>query len=185
MIPLSLKRRHLRAPLRNEIVVISDGGENCLASVGNISEGGVFIQNVDFSLGEKGFSLFFEIPIIPDLTKYSRKEILNLNQDSFEYKVIGAMAESRREVQSVNEINEQVFSVGCEFVDLRSESQEEIKRYVAQYSVNIVYVLSLFEQGTNKEDIRNLIKKCLSLMGYDTTVSLSTLREAFSMIIRV
>ena len=120
MIPLNLKRRHLRAPLRNEIVVISDGGENCLASVGNISEGGIFIHNVNFSVSEKGFSLFFEIPLIPDLTKYSRKEILNLNQDSFEYKVIGAMAESRREIEAVNETNKQVYSVGCEFVDLRS-----------------------------------------------------------------
>ena len=56
--------------------------------------------------------------------------------------------------RAVNETNKQVYSVGCEFVDLRSESQEEIKRYVAQYSVNIVYVLSLFEQGLNKEDIK-------------------------------
>ena len=177
MIPLNLKRRHLRAPLRNEVVVIDSDGSNCLASVGNISEGGIFIHGVQFSPQDNSFSLFFELPIIPDMTKFSRKELLNFDQGSFEYKVIGALAESRRVTESIDSNNHQAFSVGCEFVDLRAESQEEIKRYVSQYSVNIVYVLSLFEQGTNKDEIKKLIKKCLSLLGYDVSISLNSLRE--------
>ena len=82
--------------------------------------------------------------------------------------------EVRREFYS-EESN--IKNLGCEFIDIRREAQELIKDYVRTFGVDIVYTLTLFEQGTHKEEVSSLIRKCVELLGYDRAMSMAKIRE--------
>ena len=67
--------------------------------------------------------------------------------------------------------------VGCEFVDIRREAQEKIIDYVRNFSVNTVFSLTLFEQGTHRTEVKELIRQCSNLLNYGRDLSMAKIRE--------
>ena len=176
MIPLKLKRRHLRAPLGNEFLFI-DEGTFFKASILNISEGGGLLSDLAFFPESKQIPIFFDIPFLPDFSKMSTTEIFSLDQDSFKHNIHGAQIESRRNFEHEEEDGKLVKKMGCEFVHLTNDAQEDVKRYVATFSINIIFVLSLFEQGHHRQEVSDLIRKSISLLNYDESLKLSETRQ--------
>ena len=173
MIPLKLKRRYLRAPLNSECLIkVGRSLQSGLAS--NISEGGLLLQEFEILPEEKQFSVFMEVPSLPDFTKVTTSELLNLGKETFEHDVIGTIVEVRR-----SRLNEEsrTYEFGCEFADIRREAQEKISEYVRNFGVNIVFSLTLFEQGTHREEVKVLIRKCVELLNYPADMSMAKIRE--------
>ena len=182
MIPLKLKRRHLRAPLANKCIFIDEG--TCFKGrVWNISEGGILLGGVGIFPTSKQFSVFFDLPLLPDFSLLSTSEIFSLSSESFDHSVYGAQVEVRRSFEhnferlETGEDSSLNKNTGCEFVHLSNEAQRAIKKYVANFSVNIVYVLSLFEQGYHRKEVSDLIRKSISLLNYDENLKLSQSRQ--------
>ena len=173
MIPLKLKRRYLRAPLNNECL-IKVGKELLKGEVSNISEGGLLLKEFQVLPHDKQFSVFMEIPALPDFTKISTNELLDLGRGSFEFDIVGTIVEVKR--SKLNE-SSNTYEFGCEFADIRREAQEKINEYVRNFGVNIVFSLTLFEQGTHRSEVKVLIKKCVELLNYSNGMSMAKIRE--------
>ena len=174
MIPLKLKRRHLRAPINSDCLYKLDKDIFKARSL-NISEGGVFLSEVKEDVPNKQLTVFLSLPKIPNFTTLSTNELLLTGKDSMESSIIGTIVEVRRETFCEEGLSK---NLGCEFVDIRREAQEFIKDYVRTFGVDIVYTLTLFEQGTHKEEVSNLIRKCIELLGYDRSMSMAKIRES-------
>ena len=169
MIPLKLKRRYLRAPLNSECLI--KAGKNLHSGLAsNISEGGLLLKGFKLQPDESQFSVFMELPSLPDFTKVTTNELLNLGRETFEYDVIGTIVEVRR---SKLDEESSSYEFGCEFADIRREAQEKICEYVRNFGVNIVFSLTLFEQGTHREEVKVLIRKCVELLNYPMDMSMA------------
>ena len=129
------------------------------------------------------FSVFFDLPVLPDFSQLSTSEIFSLSKENFVHSIYGAQVAQRRSFEEGFErlmpqenlkLNK---NVGCEFVHLSNDAQRLIKEYVANFSVNIVYVLSLFEQGYHRKEVSDLIRKSISLLNYDENLKLSQSRQ--------
>ena len=59
----------------------------------------------------------------------------------------------------------------------RREAQEKISDYVRNFSVNTVFALTLFEQGTHRSEVKSLIRQCSTLLSYEKDVSMAKIRE--------
>ena len=173
MIPLKLKRRYLRAPMNNECLY-KDSGFVGKAFVHNISEGGVLIGNLIEAPKSDQFTIFLEIPQLPDFTRMSTGELMLIGAESFDREIVGTIVEMRR-----SQTNEEtgLFQAGCEFVDIRKEAQEKISDYVRNFSVNTVFSLTLFEQGTHRAEVKDLIRQCSNLLNYGRDLSMAKIRE--------
>lgn len=173
MIPLKLKRRYLRAPMNNECLY-KDSDTISSAHVYNISEGGCLLGRIQNEPSSEQFTTFLDIPCIPDFTKLSVNEIMMTGVESFSREVIGTVVETRR--SKIDQLTG-LYEIGCEFVDIRRESQEKINDYVRNFSVNTVFSLTLFEQGTHRDEVKNLIRQCSTLLNYEKGLSMAKIRE--------
>jgi hypothetical protein len=140
----------------------------------NISEGGLLISEVESLPQEDQFTVFIEIPLLPDFTKLSTSELMLIGKESFEREIVGTIVEVRRNQQKEDT---KLYEIGCEFVDIRREAQERISDYVRNFSVNTVFSLTLFEQGTHREEVKNLIRQCAGLLNYEPGMSMAKIRE--------
>jgi len=176
MIPLKLKRQHLRAPLVNECLFI-DEGTFFKGTILNISEGGGLLSDLNFYPDSKQFSLFFDLPILPDFSTLPASEIFSLDKNNFEHQIYGTLVESRRNFEAKLDDGKRIKKMGAEFIDPSKDVQEGIKKYVSTFSINIIYVLSLFEQGHHRKAVSDLIRKVISLLNYDGSLKLSVSRQ--------
>ncbi|MAW07596.1 MAG: hypothetical protein CME61_04865 [Halobacteriovoraceae bacterium] len=174
MIPLKLKRRHLRAPLNNECLIKVD--QHILkVNALNISEGGALLSELPNLEDRATITAFFEVPRLPSFSLMTTNDLFNLDRDKNFAEVQGVVLELKRKVLPNSQSG--VVSGGFEFVDLRRESQEKIKEYVSAFGANIVFTLSLFEQGVQKIEVKELIRKCVHALGYPDKMSLGKIRE--------
>jgi hypothetical protein len=173
MIPLKLKRRYLRAPMNNECLY-KDQDFMSRAYVYNISEGGILLGKLESLPSGEQFTIFLEVPQLPDFTKLSTNELMMTGSESLEREVVGTIVETRR---SQKKEDSGLYELGCEFVDIRREAQEKISEYVRNFSVNTVFSLTLFEQGTHREEVKSLIRQCSKLLSYEKNLSMAKIRE--------
>ena len=144
------------------------------ALVYNISEGGVLLGELVNTPDSEQFTIFIEIPKLPDFTKMSTSELMLVGPESFSRDIVGTIVENRR---SHKNDETGLFQIGCEFVDIRREAQEKISDYVRNFSVNTVFALTLFEQGTHRPEVKSLIRQCSTLLNYGKGLSMAKIRE--------
>ena len=144
------------------------------AFVHNISEGGVLLGDLKQVPSGEQFTVFLEIPQLPDFTKLSTGELMLMGGESFTKEIVGTIVETRRN-QQIDETG--LFQIGCEFVDIRREAQEKICDYVRNFSVNTVFSLTLFEQGTHRTEVKSLIRQCSTLLNYEKDLSMAKIRR--------
>ena len=172
MIPLKLRRKHLRAPLYTN--VIYKGGDGVQKAImENISEGGALISQVSSVPAEKNFDIFLDIPDLPNFSNLPIADVLSLGAENFRHHIFHAELEVRREFNR----GETEICLGCEFLKIDEEANKLIKTYVSNYASNIVFTLSLFEQGVHRQEIKNLIEKTVHLLNYPKVEKMSELRQ--------
>ena len=172
MIPLKLRRKHLRAPLNTNFLFKDELGVQ-KGIVENISEGGLLLRADQSTFDGSSFSVFFDLPEIANFSNMPIFDIMSLSSENFRHRIFNAEIEAKREVK----LDEGKSLIGCEFLRIDDEPQALIKKYVSNYASNIIFTLSLFEQGTHRRDVQDLIKKSLSLLNYPRIEKLSELRQ--------
>lgn len=172
MIPLKLRRKHLRAPLHTNFLYKDKNGVQ-KGIVENISEGGVYLTDLRSSPPNEVFDVYFDLPELVNFSSLPISEILSLGKESFKHHVFHAELEVKRLAEKASQVN----AIGCEFFKIDSEQQLLIKNYVANYASNIIFTLSLFEQGVHRKDVKDLVMKSISLLNYPKIEKLSDLRQ--------
>jgi len=172
MIPLKLRRKHLRAPLHTSFLFKNENVV-CKGVVSNISEGGVLLSSLNKLVSVDTFEIFFDLPQIVKFSNLPISDILSLGAENFKHHIFPAELEVRRQFQG----QDNLYQLGCEFFKLDDEPKNLIKEYVSNYAANIVFTLSLFEQGVHRKDVKDLIKKSVSLLNYPPIEKLPELRQ--------
>ena len=173
MIPLRLRRKHLRAPLNTHYLFEGDRViEKGL--VENISEGGLLLSGRQMNSPKKPFSIYFDLPEIVNFSSMPISEILSVGKENFKHHIIFAELEMRR---ALPEGENKKHLLGCEFTNIDHDSQSLIKEYVSNYAANIIFTLALFEQGVHRQDVKELIQKSVNLMNYPLVDKMTDLRQ--------
>ena len=143
-------------------------------TVENISEGGVYLTGLDDTPPNQIFDVFFDLPEIVNFSGLPMSEILSLGRESFKHHVFHAELEVKRS----NDIgHNNSLAIGCEFFKIDSDQQDLIKRYVSNYATNIVFTLSLFEQGIHRREVKELVMKSVDLLNYPRIEKTADLRQ--------
>ena len=171
----NFRRVHLRAPLFTEILY-EDNGDVLKGSVNNISEGGVLLENLPHVPEINLMPLLIDIPEFPIFSQIAKEKFFNLKTENLEREVIRVRAKIVRTFEAESAVDA-IFvpKIGCEFVKPSSEIQESINHYVEVFAKNMVYLLSLFENG-NKKDI-DTIRHIAGFLGYKPQEKLVILRQ--------
>ena len=173
MIPLKLRRKHLRAPLHTNFLYKDARGVR-KGVVENISEGGVYLTGLDQLPPNQIFDVFFDLPELVDFSGLPMSEILSLGKESFKHHVFHAELEVKRTAEKKSA---SFHSIGCEFFKIDGEKQRLIKNYVSNYATNIIFTLSLFEQGVHRKEVKELIMKSVDLLNYPRIEKAADLRQ--------
>jgi hypothetical protein len=172
MIPLKLRRKHLRAPLHTNFLYKVNHGVH-KGVVQNISEGGLLLSGMNPSCAGDSFWIFFDLPEIANFSNMPISDILSLGTESFRHQIFEAEVEIKRKPVPGDSSS----YIGCEFFKIDNLPQRKIKEYVSNYASNIVFTLSLFEQGVHRKDVKDLIYKSVSLLNYPRVEKLAELRQ--------
>ena len=92
MIPLKLRRKHLRAPL-NTFFIFKDAAGVRKGLSENISEGGLLLRSKNMDGVKSSFSIFFDLPEIANFSNMPISEILSLGRENFRHRVFNAEVE--------------------------------------------------------------------------------------------
>lgn len=171
----NFRRAHLRAPLFTELLY-EDDGDVLKASVNNISEGGVLLESLPHVPEINFMPLILDLPRYPIFSQMPNNRILQLEPDNLERDVIRVRAKIVRSFEAQSAV-EAIFvpKIGCEFVAPTEDAKEVIRNYVEVFAKNMVYLLSLFENGT-KKDI-DLMRHIAGFLGYKEEEKLVILRQ--------
>lgn len=172
MIPLKLRRKHLRAPLHTNFLFKNEN-QVCKGVVLNISEGGLLLSGLSKPMTVDCLEIFFDLPQIVKFSNLPITDILSLGAENFKHFIYKAELEIRRQFQNPDSH----YNLGCEFLKLDDEARIRIKDFVSNYASNIVFTLSLFEQGVHRQDVKDLIRKSVSLLNYPQIEKLPELRQ--------
>ena len=173
MIPLKLRRKYLRAPLHTNFLFKDEHGVH-KGIIENISEGGAMLSGLKSAPPSGIFNVFFDMPEIPDFSNLPISDVLSLGRDNFRHNIFSCELETKREFIRPDVGDK---CVGVEFFSIDSDIQKRIKNYVSVYASNIVFTLSLFEQGVHRQEVKNLIFKSVRLLNYPPIEKLSNLRQ--------
>lgn len=171
------RRKHLRAPLKSDILYEMDGDvlkAHCL----NVSEGGILIDQLPCVPEVKVMPIMFAMNLLPNFQGMGRERIMALRKSDLDQVVLRARTKIVRSFDGLSGVDK-VFSthIGCQFVNLEENAQESIKNYVAVFAKNIVYLLTLFESGQNSQEQTHVLRHVGDFLGYDTSIKISQLRQ--------
>ena len=173
----SIEREFLRAPLKSNVLYV-DSEYVLRASTINISEGGIFLQNLPHLPKSAEQWMAVLIPQIPKLSSLSIRELKLLYFDELPSQVIKVNTKIVRSAESKSPI-EQIFvkTMACEMLFPSMKVRKCISHYVDNYIKNLVHLLSLFESlNENNEDKVLEVKTISAILGYDSNVKISHLR---------
>lgn len=173
MIPLKLRRKHLRAPLNTNFLFKDELGVQ-KGIVENISEGGALLVGLKNVPKSSTFNIYFDLPEIPNFSNLPIADIFALGSENFRHQIYLAEIEVRRNFKLPGTNTN---CLGCEFFSLETDHLLKIKNYVANYAANIIFTLALFEQGVHRKEVIELIRKAVHLMNYPKIEKISDLRQ--------
>lgn len=171
-----LKRRHIRAPLRNFFLYDTENHVHKGKTL-NISEGGILLSELPLMPKESVVKMVLDIPQYPDISKLGTETVLNMKDyRDFGRKIIKLKAKIVRNFKGMSEV-EKIFvdNIGCQFVDETEENKVIIKDYVTQYARNIVHLLNLFEGSS--QSAPEHVRKVAYILGYRNIEKLALLRQ--------
>lgn len=169
---LDFSRGALRAPLKTNVIYNRE--ENVRkAAVRNISETGILLSKLrKVDVGET-LHMMVHVPLYPVFQDLSLKQIHELMQDgSIDGKVIRVQGRVVRAYTM-----EGGTDAGLHFDSVDDQTRFVLKEYINLYSQNIMFIISLFEQIGDNEQIVQVIRNLTGLMGYDTKEKISVLRQ--------
>lgn len=170
------KRKFLRAPLRTSALYLMENSAH-KGVITNISEGGLLMESLSFAPTINAMPLIFPVLNLPEFSSLGPEILLNLSLDQFERRVIRMRARIVRSFDGLSDIDK-IFTnnIGCEFVNSPEKELLIIRGYISRYAKNLIYLLSLFESASQKEDQNRLIRKVAELLGYDNNLKRNHLR---------
>ena len=173
-----MKRAHLRAPLKTELLY-EDEGYVLKARILNISEGGLLIENLPKVPEINLMPLMIDIIDYPDFQSIRMEKLKVAHQIGFERKIVRVRAKMVRSFQAESEVDKIfVNKIGCQFVHPKPEAGDIIRKYVKTFARNTVFLLSLFEnRGGKKDDTTRIIRSISTVLGYQSDTPLPVLRQ--------
>lgn len=167
------KRAHLRAPLKVDLLYVDDEFAHAARTL-NISEGGILIDYMPKVPEIKALPIMLPIVYFPDLTSMSHEEIKSLKPQHLDKFVMRFRAKIVRSFEGMTDA-EKIFvnRIGCEFVKPDLIQKKIIADYVSIFTRNIVFLLSLFQQGQAAVPV---LRHTAGLLGYNSEEKLNMLR---------
>jgi hypothetical protein len=172
----SFQRKHVRAPLRSTCLYV-DGEHVFKARTINVSEGGLLISELPHIPEINAFPLMVSMSIYPKLATLNLDELKALNVDDLPRKILKVKARLVRSFESESNI-EKVFinHLGCEFYYTSEEFKIFILDYVETFAKNTVYLLSLFESLSKRDEQLEVLRTVAHILGYDRRMKIPLLR---------
>lgn len=169
------KREYLRAPLITDFLY-NDEGNVLKAKASNISEGGILLENLPHVPESDSMPLILDLPNYPIFSQMNRSRLLNAHNEDLERHIFRVQAKIVRSFEAKSDIDA-IFipKIGCEFVQSGVTAMETISHYVNVFTGNVVFLLSLFENGS-KKDV-DAIRQIAGFLGYDSEAKLLVLRQ--------
>jgi hypothetical protein len=169
------KREYLRAPLVTDFLY-NDEGNVLKAKASNISEGGILLENLPHVPQTDMVSLLLDLPIYPLFSKMNSTRLLSADNEDLERHILRVKVEIVRSFEAKSDVDA-IFvpKIGCRFVKPSVKVLETIYQYVDVCTGNVIFLLSLFENGS-KKDV-NVIRQVAGFLGYDAEEKLLVLRQ--------
>jgi hypothetical protein len=173
----SYKRKHLRAPLRRNILYEDSGTVN-LAKLLNISEGGAFIDYLPIFPEQESFYAFIEVPDYPILQSIDVNTLVDEYESLIKKKIIQIHCNIVRKIENKDD-PDVIFNkgLGISFIDLNFDIKEIIVKYTEKSVNNTVFLAKLLEDTAGNLEKIELIKKLTKILGYDTYLEFNELKE--------
>lgn len=181
MMNKNYQRKHLRAPFR-DTVLYADGDYVLKGRALNLSEGGVYMDEMPSFPEEDEVAIMFSLPQLPSLKNFSILKMQTFSKDLFEQKVIRARAVlARRDKlsQSIDNIFRSRF--GLQFVKILELDQHYIENYVETFAANLIYLQTLIDSFNTDEETKLRARMLAQILGYKETEKISHLRAAVTL----
>lgn len=170
-------RVHLRSPVNDELLYLCDGV--VLKGVcENVSEGGVLLSRLGLVPSNKTFSILLPLIQYPEFSKISPQRIMGIERTSFDIEIIRAKVNIVRSFEGKSEVEKILMkNIGAKFVDLAEKDLYMIQGYVQNFTQNIIYLLTQFQNAGSKTTNIPYLRKMASLLGYDGNLKFPILRQ--------
>lgn len=171
------QRRHLRAPVNDDILYICDDfvlSGRCV----NISEGGLLLSELGKVPEERQFEILMPLIQYPEFSKLSSQKVIGIERSSFETEIIRAKVDVVRSFEGMSEVQKILMkSIGTKFVQLGTADKALVQSFVQTFAKNLVFLLTLFESKSAKGVNVVYLRKIADLLGYESTLKLPLLRQ--------
>jgi hypothetical protein len=176
MIVGNYQRRYLRAPHKGRMLYL-DGKHVHTAQVLNISEDGLFVENIPNFPEEEELPVMLSLPQYPllkgltfdDLTQF-RPE--NLSRTIFRAKVrIVRKGDLARDISNLFKAK-----VGMQYVRILPHDKKVIEEYVSTFGINLIHLQTLIDAYNFDEDAKTRTRIVAKLLGYQENTKMSQLR---------
>jgi hypothetical protein len=170
------KRKHIRAPLKSTCLYV-DGEHVFKARTLNVSEGGLLLSELPHLPEINSFPMMISMPIYPKLSQFTYEQLKNVNFDELPRKILKVKSRMVRSFEGESNVDKVFINyIGCEFYYTSPEFLEFINEYIETFAKNTVYLLSLFESLSNKQDHVEQLRLVAHLLGYDRRMKIPLLR---------
>lgn len=170
------QRRHLRAPFKEQILY-ADGAFVLKASVLNISEGGLLIDELPSFPDSDEVPLMLAVPQNPSLKNFSLLKLQTYSPELFPRHVVRVKARMVRK-QELSQNLDNIFKAkfGLEFIRITLQDQKHIQDYVTTFAGNLIYLQTLIDSFNTDEETKEKVRTLARILGYNATDKISHLR---------
>lgn len=166
-------RRHYRAPLHSDILFLE--GENVHRAVlGNISEKGLFIQQIPMVPETKEFHFILDVPLLRNCRVWSEPQILAANSLIEDRHILRTQGNLVRIVDGDDLGAVLGKGIGVELSNVSSDVRLKIRSYVETFTQNIVRLIKELENYSEKN--APMIRKLSLLMDYSQKLRIPDLK---------
>jgi hypothetical protein len=170
------QRRYLRAPYRQH-VLYADGSDTFRARGLNISEGGLYLDELPGFPRQDEVGLLFPVPQLPILKNFSLLKLQTYSLESCPRRILRARVRMVRRDELAQDL-ENIFKarVGLEFTHLDPEGQQAVEVYVNTFCSNLVHLQTMIDQFNSDDEIRSKVRQLARILGYHQLDKISQLR---------
>lgn len=170
------QRRYVRAPLRSTCLYV-DGEHVFKAKTLNVSEGGLLLSELPHMPDINALPMMLSMPIYPKLSMMSFDELKAINIENLPRKILKVKSRLVRSYEGESNVDKVFINyIGCEFYYTSVEFEDYINEYIETFAKNTVYLLSLFESHSKKNDQLEMLRIVAHILGYDRRMKIPLLR---------
>lgn len=176
----SYQRKYLRAPYHRDILY-ADSTFVLRAKAINISEGGLYLEELPSFPEHDEVPIIMALPQLPDYKSFTTYQMQVYSRESIGSYVVRARVRIvRREELSQNLDNIFKARIGLEFSRIDSRDQQFVNDYVSTFSANIIFLQTLIDSFNSDQETRVRTRVLANLLGYRETEKISQLRAEVS-----